>query len=186
MCIAAPAALNHAPARSSLATMSGLEGPAAGRGKWSQPGVPHKRWECVDIEDRGELGDECEMCETVQIRYAHYMQHSEYAAVLQCGCICAGHMEGDLTRAQSRERSMKNAARRRLNFPHLKRWRRSEKGSFTIRYEGYRITIFRKGAIWSGVIADERTGAKTWARREHATHSHAMLAAFDTIIRLSA
>jgi hypothetical protein len=113
-----------------------MEGPAGGRGKWSVPGVPHKGWVCVHIEDREELGDVCEMCETVEIRYAHHMQHPTFPERLQCGCICAGHTVGDLTRAQSRERSMKNAARRRIKFPHLKRWKRTEKGSFTIRYEG--------------------------------------------------
>jgi hypothetical protein len=44
------------------------------RGKWSQPGVPHKGWVCVDIEDLGEPSLTCEMCESQNIRYVHYME----------------------------------------------------------------------------------------------------------------
>ncbi len=69
---------------------------AAGRGKWSIAGVPHKGWTCVDIEDLGEPSAECEMCESQSIRYVHHMQHPQYANVLAVGCVCAGHMEGDL------------------------------------------------------------------------------------------
>jgi hypothetical protein len=165
--------------------MSALEGPAAGRGKWSRPGVPHKGWECIDIEDRGEIGEVCEMCETVEIRYVHYMQHPNYPHILECGCVCAGHMEGSLARAESRERSMKNATRRRLNFPHLKRWKVSRKGNWTIRYDGYRVTLFKKSEWWGGVITDELTQVETWARRQHESLIKAQLAAFDTIMRLS-
>lgn len=71
---------------------------AAGRGKWSQPGLPHRGWHCVDIEDLGEPQVECEMCESQTIRFVHHMEHPDYSQVLEVGCICAGHMEGMLLR----------------------------------------------------------------------------------------
>jgi len=40
-------------------------------GKWSQAGVPHRGWTCVDIDDLGEPSATCEMCETQEIRYVH-------------------------------------------------------------------------------------------------------------------
>ncbi|KLK92234.1 hypothetical protein AA309_15575 [Microvirga vignae] len=58
------------------------------------------------------------------------------------------------------------------------------KGNWTLWYEGYRITIFKRNEVWSGVITDETTGAETWARRRHENSRKAKLAAFDTILRL--
>ena len=66
------------------------------RGKWSQAGVPHRGWQCIDIEDLGEPYAECQMCESQIVRYVHYMEHHSYSEILEVGCICAGHMEGDV------------------------------------------------------------------------------------------
>jgi hypothetical protein len=33
------------------------------RGKWSDPEIPRKGWECIDFEDLDEPSDTCEMCE---------------------------------------------------------------------------------------------------------------------------
>ena len=71
-------------------------------GKWTQPGVPHKGWVCVDIEDLGSPDHVCEMREVQDVRYVHLMTHPDYAGKLRVGCICAGHMEGDSSRARDR------------------------------------------------------------------------------------
>ena len=65
------------------------------RGKWSQTGVPHRGWACVGIEDLEEPAQFCEMCESVEIRYVHLMEHPDYPETLGVGCICAEHMEED-------------------------------------------------------------------------------------------
>jgi hypothetical protein len=67
-----------------------------GTGKWTRPGVPHKSWTCVDIEDLGSPSHVCEMCEFSAVRYVHIMTHPAYIGPLRVGCICAGHMEADL------------------------------------------------------------------------------------------
>jgi hypothetical protein len=56
------------------------------RGKWSDPGIPHKGWECIDFEDLDEPSETCEMCEFQTIRYVHVMRHPEYPSPLRCGC----------------------------------------------------------------------------------------------------
>lgn len=86
------------------------------RGKWSVAGVPHRGWTCVDIEDLGKPQIDCEMCESQTTRYVHHMEHPDYPNVLEVGCVCAGHMEGDLAASQAREASMKSRAAKR------KRW----------------------------------------------------------------
>ena len=75
----------------------------AATGKWTQPGVPHKGWVCVDIEDLGSPDHICEMCEIQDVRYVHVMEHANYAETLRVGCICAGHMEENLVGARLRE-----------------------------------------------------------------------------------
>jgi hypothetical protein len=95
---------------------------SAKRGKWSQPGVPHSGWTCIDVTDLGELGQICEMCETQAIRFVHEMENPRYPDRLECGCICAANMEREyegasvpIKAARDRESKLKNRAVRRLN-----------------------------------------------------------------------
>ena len=78
------------------------------RGKWSDPGVPHKGWTCVDFEDLEDLSGICGMCESQEIRYVHYMQHPRFEGLIGAGCECAARMSEDYEGAQSRERFAKN------------------------------------------------------------------------------
>lgn len=38
---------------------------------WDQPGVPHKGWVCVGLEDLEAPDGDCEMCGKEAIRYVH-------------------------------------------------------------------------------------------------------------------
>lgn len=126
---------------------------AAGRGRWSERGVPHRGWHCVDIEDRGIANQLCDMCESQLVRYVHHMQQDDYADVLSCVCVCAGNMEGDLQRAYMRERRAKSrSAKRKLWL--LRNWRVSQKGNEWIKADGYRITVFPRGGRWSACVSD--------------------------------
>ena len=158
---------------------------AAGRGKWSQIGVPHKGWECVDIEDLGEPQIECEMCESQTIRYVHHMEHPNYSDVLEVGCICAGNMEGDLAAAQTREASMKSRVGKRKRWL-TRKWRVSAKGNPWLRADGYRITVYQRGAVWASTVASEDNSYLHHGRRNFKTEGQAKLAAFDLITRLEA
>jgi hypothetical protein len=82
-------------------------------GKWCQPGVPHKGWTFVGFDDLGEPSAICEMCETQEIRYVHYMEHPNYPTQLGCGCVCAGRMEQDYEGARRREAVFRSATGRR-------------------------------------------------------------------------
>jgi hypothetical protein len=74
-------------------------------GKWSEAGVPKKGWSCVGVEDLGEPSQLCEMCESVTIRYVHYMEHDQTTESLAVGCVCAEYMEEDYVLSISRRRS---------------------------------------------------------------------------------
>jgi hypothetical protein len=155
------------------------------RGKWSDPGVPHKGWRCVDVEDLGEPHAMCEMCETQVIRYLHHMEHPSYADVLAVGCVCAGHMEGDVYAARGRETSMRGRASKRTRWL-TRNWRISAKGNPTIKAGGYRVTVYPRREGYAAAIAAVDDSGLHHARRNCPTVNQAKLAAFDHITRLLA
>ena len=150
-------------------------------GKWSMPGVPHKGWTCTDIEDLGGLHATCDMCERRQIRYVHAMQHPDYPDTLFCGCICAGHVEENLTQARQREAITKNAARRRAAWPDRKGWRRSTDGKLRIRDRGIQVTVFPNHGGWQGLIRQPATGYVRFSKRVYPNERAVQFAAFDVI-----
>jgi hypothetical protein len=158
-------------------------------GKWSKPGVPHKGWTCVNIEDRGEPDAVCEVCATQAIRYVHYMQHPEYQEVLGAGCVCAGKMADDYEGAQRREADLRNAAQRRLRWLSRK-WKESAKGNAYLNTDGFNVVIYprrdpRLGRAWTFRIADRETERSIPSKRVFATEDRAKLAAFDALIFLT-
>lgn len=163
--------------------MSELEGPGSGRGKWAQPGVPHKGWQCINVEDLGEPSQICEMCEVMEIRFVQYMAHPLYPHVLGCGSGCAGHMETNMVAAQQRDKSLKSGARKRRDFPMRKTWRLNRNGNPQIKEGRFRITMFRTPAgFWKGVVYD-RVGERTlFTREKFETLDDAKRAAFDTLV----
>ena len=153
-------------------------------GKWSQPGVPHRGWTCVLVDDLGDLGSICEMCEVQEIRYVHHMQHPDYPDELEVGCVCAGHMEENYERPQQRERNLKNAARRRQSWLQRK-WKISSRGNAYLNIDELNITIFEKATgSWGGRILERETDREITSRYEYLTEDQAKLAAFDAMIFL--
>lgn len=153
-------------------------------GKWRQPSVPHKGWTCVNIEDLGAPDAICEMCETQEIRYIHYMEHPAYAEVLGVGCICAGHMAEDYEGARRRELDLKNAGGRRRRWL-TRKWKISAKGNPYLNTDGFNIVVFPKlDGSWGGRIEDRGTGCSVMSQRQYMSEDHAKLAAFDAMIFL--
>jgi hypothetical protein len=129
------------------------------RGKWSEKGVPHKGWTCINIEDLEEPSLTCEMCESQEIRYVHYMKHPEYKELLKVGCICAGHMEEDVLNAKNREDFMKSRSSKRKRW--LSRiWQTSNNGNEYIKTDGYIIVIKQNSTFWSALIMGDGTSFK--------------------------
>ena len=163
-------------------------------GKWREPGVPHKGWECIDVEDLGRPSLICEMCESATIRFVHLMEHPDYPVALKCGCICAGHMEGDYTARAAREREsqMKRVARIRekeLIKRTVRRsmwlyqsWRESEKGNPYLNYGGYNVVVYPVGQAWGfRVVNREDSDDKVIAKIMLPSENAAKLRALDAI-----
>jgi hypothetical protein len=159
------------------------------RGKWNDPGVPHKGWSCVDFEDLEEPSGICAMCESQEIRYVHYMQHPRHQGLIGAGCECAAKMSEDYEAAyedaKNRERLAKNRAKRRATWL-TRNWKTSAKGNAYLKADGFVIAVFQKGAQWSAYIEDKVSENKRFSKRFFKTENEAKLAAFDGMTKLKA
>jgi hypothetical protein len=155
----------------------------AGTGKWKLPGVPHRGWHCVNVEDLGKPTQTCAMCERKEIRYVHYMAHADYHDILACGCFCAGRMAEDYDGARAREVMLRNAASRRRRWLS-RQWRKSGKGNdFLNTADGYNVVVYPGGAaIWTYFVKNRTTEETFKPRRPFESNDSAKLAAFDTLI----
>lgn len=155
------------------------------RGKWSQPGVPHRGWMCVGVEDLEEPAQLCEMCESVEIRYVHFMEHPDYPETLGVGCICAEHMESDYVNPRRREKQLRSKGRRRLTWAN-RQWRMSAKGNPYLNTEGFNLTVFqtadRRGRFWGLRVTHRNSGTSQLGRRRYASEADAKKAALDALI----
>jgi hypothetical protein len=156
-------------------------------GKWCQPGVPHKGWTCVDVEDLGpDEADHatCEMCEVMQIRYVHMMTHPDYPfEPLGCGCICAGHMEGDYTAARQREHQFKLRQARRSRWL-TRRWRYSRHGNEFLNTDGFNVVVYQQGNTWSARVIDRVRGVTRFSQLPYPTVDAAKLATFRVVTEM--
>ena len=89
---------------------SKTEARSRGRGKWQQPGVPHKGWHCVEVTDLGDDRTTCEMCECVEIRHVYHMSHPRHPGSLGVGSFCAENMEKEYQTPKA------NESRRQFDF----------------------------------------------------------------------
>ena len=154
---------------------------------WDDPSIPKRGWTCVGTHDLEEPSGTCQMSGT-SIRYVHIMTHPQYQREIEAGCICAGHMEGDINAAVRRDEKMRKKsgvrtrlAARRRNFPNLKGWRETSSGSLRLRKDGFLFRVFRDGGRWGSLIKspDLSVDDVDWVDGRFDTPEDAMLAAFD-------
>jgi hypothetical protein len=154
-------------------------------GKWSQPGVPHKGWMCVGIEDLEEPSAICGMCESIEIRYVHFMEHPNYPDTLGVGCICAEHMEQDYVGPRLRENALRSRAQRRKTW-EKRDWKTSAKGNYYLNTEGFNLTIFKMleagEQCWGLRITHRKSGRAQFSRRRYKSEELAKRAALDALI----
>lgn len=160
------------------------EAVSGGRGKWSQLGVPHRGWVCVDEYDTYErLGEDqletCGMCEFSQVRFVHVMENERYPDQLHCGCVCAGNMEQDLASAERRDGTLRSRAGKRDAFPKRKRWKISAKGTPHIKVDGYHLLVVRRSDGKFGVGATPPGGEIIWGRKHYPSIEEAQKGCFD-------
>lgn len=150
-------------------------------GKWLNQDVPHRNWQCIEVEDLGSPSQTCEMCEQEEIRYIYKMVHDDHES-LEVGCICAGHMDGNFQTAKARDDILKSRTQRRANWLNLS-WKISHKGNPYLKTRknnqdniNHIVTITKsKHGQFSASI--DSNFLNTW----YQTMDEAKLAAFDHI-----
>jgi hypothetical protein len=140
----------------------------------------HLRKFDIDIEDLEEPSAVCDMCEMQEIRYVHTMEHPRYSEALRCGCICAGHMEGNPDAARDRETDMRNRAGRKARWLS-RRWRRSGRGNPFIKAADYLIVVYPQADHWAFRIKNTETDDGFASRRPLDSETAAKLRAFDAM-----
>jgi hypothetical protein len=159
-------------------------------GKWSEPGVPHKGWTCVDVDDNGcEPDDEwtiCEMCEVVEIRWVHRMTHPDYPDELGVGCICAEHMEDDYVGPKLREQRAQSRARRRQGWGR-RQWYRAPGHEYDgnwwyLNSDGYHLDVWRDGTGWLVCVTNRASQRSQRGKREYPTREIAQAKALDALL----
>ena len=116
-------------------------------------GAPLEDWICTAIVDTKEDDEdaslsECELCGCSNVRYEHVMEHVRYFEPVIVGCICAGIMEGDVLKAQERERLMKNRSQRRKRFV-AKGWEETVSGQLYREHKGERVLLHKCSSGYS-------------------------------------
>jgi hypothetical protein len=113
------------------------------------------------------------------------MRHSEYNDILGVGCVCAGHMEGNLIRAKARDDLMKSRMNKRKKWL-TRAWKTSKKGNSYIESDGYIIVMKKQGNLWSALIKNANETFKKWSQRKYESVESAKLAAFVYLTKILA
>lgn len=120
----------------------------------------------------------------MEIRYVHSMQHPEYHAILEVGCVCAEHMEGDYVAPREREKRLRSSARRRVTWPK-RQWSLSHAGNFYLNTEGFNLTVYNAHppkACWRIVVTHRGTGKRQEGKREYDSANLAQLASLSALL----
>ncbi|WP_262518442.1 hypothetical protein [Agrobacterium tumefaciens] len=150
------------------------------RGKWSSPGIPHKGWTCVGIDDLEAPSQECEMCESVDVRYIHYMEHR-----LPGDTRCRLRMRGAYGR-----RLRQAKAARVGNAPDCppaqswatKKWRISQLGNHFVNTEGFNLTVFERAGGFGISVARRGTDRHQTGKKSYPTQEGAKAAALSALL----
>lgn len=107
---------------------------------WEDPNFPKTGWSCTSVTDLGAPVGICEMCGWQIIRYVHHMVHDSGLS-LDCGCVCAGKLEGNIERAKKRESAFKNKEARKFNFKK-RTWKKSGRGNEYLKIKNHIVVLF--------------------------------------------
>jgi hypothetical protein len=156
---------------------------------WKIPGMPHRGWTLVDVEDLGEPDHTCEACGKTEIRYVHTIEHPEFRN-LDVGCVCAEHLTEDYVNPRRLERELKGQAARRDRRAAYRRgvrrrwpgmhWRESAKGNPWLKVDDVPIVVFPAEGGYRCLVGDV-FGIRTYATLDEA--KQACLVGFEYVHR---
>lgn len=146
---------------------------------WNDPAFSKTGWICTGVTDLGSPSGICQMCGFQIIRYVHHMYHPETGKQLNCGCVCAGKLEGNIDKARKREAAFKNKEQRKITFKK-KQWKRSSKGNEYLKIKNHLIVLFhfRDSDKWNFSIDN------VFNKKAYKTHEECLEAIFNALENL--
>ena len=114
----------------------------------NDPSVPKEGWYCGGVSDLGAPAAVCQLCGRQIIRYVHHM-HNPYYKSLDCGCVCAGKLEGNIQTARQRESELKNRKKRKTtDSARPTGWKISRKGYVYRIINDHTLVLFKRKDKW--------------------------------------
>lgn len=151
-------------------------------GRWKEPDFPKTGWICKSVTDLYAPTQSCGMCMRETVRYTHEMVHPQIKGALHVGCICAGHMEGDILASKDREKYVRNRSQKRSSWVQ-REWKKSKKGNPYLKTrrvgkeKAHIVTIYKSKYGQFSFNIDGVNEKNPWFR----TEDQAKLGAFDKL-----
>ena len=145
---------------------------------WEDPNFPKTGWSCTGVTDLGSPVGICEMCGWQIIRYVHHMVHDSGLS-LDCGCVCAGKLEGNIERAKKREAAFKNKEARKFNFKK-RTWKKSGRGNEYLKIKNHIVVLFhfRDSDKWKYSIDNQ------FCKKSYSSRNEVIEAVFEALEKL--
>lgn len=145
---------------------------------WEDPNFPKTGWSCTSVTDLGAPVGICEMCGWQIIRYVHHMVHNSGLS-LDCGCVCAGKLEGNIERAKKREAAFKNKEARKFNFKK-RTWKKSGRGNEYLKIKNHIVVLFhfRDSDKWKYSIDNQ------FCKKSYSSRNEVIEAVFEALEKL--
>lgn len=145
---------------------------------WEDPNFPKTGWSCTSVTDLGAPVGICEMCGWQIIRYVHHMVHTS-GLCLDCGCVCAGKLEGNIERAKKRESAFKNKEARKFNFKK-RTWKKSGRGNEYLKIKNHIVVLFhfRDSDKWKYSIDNQ------FCKKSYSSRNEVIEAVFEALEKL--
>ena len=145
---------------------------------WEDPNFPKTGWSCTGVTDLGSPVGICEMCGWQIIRYVHHMVHDSGLS-LDCGCVCAGKLEGNIERAKKREAAFKNKEARKFNFKK-RTWKKSGRGNEYLKIKNHIVVLFhfRDSDKWKYSIDNQ------FCKKSYNSRNEVIEAVFEALEKL--
>jgi hypothetical protein len=124
---------------------------------WDQKSLPHKGWDCINVEDLQEATHTCQMCGKEEIRHVFHLEHPEGHSVA-VGCECAGHLTEQYQRMRELNKQSQSLANKKKY--HKTKIEKIKQEWFEKDWYLQHGTMYRVSKDILGKIEKKRTGWK--------------------------
>lgn len=153
---------------------------------YKKQNFPRDGWSCINVVDHGEAIARCDACGRHRIRHAHMLTHPQWPQTIECGCICAGKLEGDIAKAKRREKIIHRRSARRHKWTDHKQWNLLPNGVWKNDGQGWQSIIYPTPNGWAGLVRHLKIDYEYHCPGNFKEVDEARLAVFDARTKIEA